>query len=154
MLWTTGAVLPVARIAELAHARGALVVVDGAQAAGAIPFRFDELGADLYAVAGAEVAARARRGWARSSSTRPRSSAWRPALGGFFSFERVDSTGDAIWWDDARRFEATGFHRPSVVGMARSIGWLSMYVGLDFVHRRGMATAAARPRAAWRPSTA
>ncbi len=27
--------------------------------------------------------------------------------------------------------------------MARSIGWLSMYVGLDFVHRRGPATAAA-----------
>jgi L-cysteine/cystine lyase len=27
--------------------------------------------------------------------------------------------------------------------MARSIGWLSMYVGLDYVHRRGMATAAA-----------
>ena len=34
------------------------------------------------------------------------------------------------------------YHRPSVVGMARSIGWLSMYVGLDFVHRRGMAMAA------------
>lgn len=27
--------------------------------------------------------------------------------------------------------------------MARSIGWLSMYVGLDFVYRRGMAMAAA-----------
>ena len=50
VLWTTGAVMPVARIAELAHDRGALVVVDGAQAAGAIPFRFDDLGADLYAV--------------------------------------------------------------------------------------------------------
>ena len=33
------------------------------------------------------------------------------------------------------------FHRPSVVGMARSIGWLSMFVGLDFVYGRGMATA-------------
>src|SRR4249919_3991624 len=30
VLWTNGAVMPVARIAELAHARGALVVVDGA----------------------------------------------------------------------------------------------------------------------------
>ena len=36
-------------------------------------------------------------------------------------------------------------HRPSIVGMARSIGWLSMYVGLDFVHRRGTALAAPRP---------
>ena len=50
VLWTTGAVMPVARIAELAHDRGAIVLVDGAQAAGAIPFRFDDLGADLYAV--------------------------------------------------------------------------------------------------------
>ena len=50
VLWTTGAVMPVARIAEIAHARGALVVVDGAQAAGAIPVRFDDLGADLYAI--------------------------------------------------------------------------------------------------------
>jgi selenocysteine lyase/cysteine desulfurase len=33
------------------------------------------------------------------------------------------------------------FHRPSVVGMARSIGWLSMFVGLDFVYARGMTTA-------------
>ena len=66
-----------------------------------------------------------------------------PALGGWFSFERIDGRGDAVRWPDARRFEATGYHRPSVVGMARSIGWLSMYVGLDFVHRRGTATAAA-----------
>jgi selenocysteine lyase/cysteine desulfurase len=65
-----------------------------------------------------------------------------PALGGLLSFERIDSSGDAAWRTDARRFEATGFHRPSIVGMARSIGWLSMYVGLDFVHRRGRAMAA------------
>jgi L-cysteine/cystine lyase len=38
---------------------------------------------------------------------------------------------------DARRFQVVGYHRPSIVGMARSIGWLSMYVGLDFVYRRG-----------------
>src|SRR4029077_14161129 len=67
-----------------------------------------------------------------------------PSLGGYFSFETVDGTGNATWWRDARRFEASGYHRPSVVGVARSIGWLSMFVGLDFVQRRGpaMATAA------------
>ena len=50
VLWTTGAVMPVRAIAEIAHDRGALVVVDGAQAAGAIGFRLEDLGADLYAV--------------------------------------------------------------------------------------------------------
>ncbi|TMD29772.1 MAG: aminotransferase class V-fold PLP-dependent enzyme, partial [Chloroflexi bacterium] len=50
--WTTGAVLPVRAIADLAHARGALVLVDGAQAAGAIPVDVGALGADAYAVSG------------------------------------------------------------------------------------------------------
>jgi selenocysteine lyase/cysteine desulfurase len=60
-----------------------------------------------------------------------------PAMGGGFSFERSDAAGEAAWWRDARRFEASNYHVPSVVGMARSLGWLSMYIGLDYVHRRG-----------------
>ena len=73
VLWTTGAVMPVARIAELAHDRGALVVVDGAQAAGAIPFRFDELGVGPLRRCRPRSGCSARKGWARSSPTRPRS---------------------------------------------------------------------------------
>jgi L-cysteine/cystine lyase len=141
VLWTTGAVMPVAKIAELAHDRGALVVVDGAQAAGAIPFRIDELGADLYAIPAQKwlLGPEGMGALVVDPATLDRLV---PALGGLLSFERIDSSGDAAWRTDARRFEATGFHRPSVVGMARSIGWLSMYVGLDFVHRRGRAMAA------------
>ena len=142
VLWTTGAVMPVARIAELAHDRGALVVVDGAQAVGAIPFRFEDLGADLYAVP-AQKWLLGPEGMGALVVDPRQAGRLTPALGGWFSFERADDVGDAAWWSDARRFESTGFHRPSVVGMARSIGWLSMYVGLDFVYRRGTAMAAA-----------
>jgi L-cysteine/cystine lyase len=142
VLWTTGAILPVARIAALAHDRGALVVVDGAQAAGAIPFRFDELGVDLYAIP-AQKWLLGPEGMGALVADPASIERLIPALGGWYTFERADSSGDAVWWRDGRRFEATGFHRPSVVGMARSIGWLSMYVGLEFVHRRGMAMAAA-----------
>ena len=142
VLWTTGAVLPVARIADLAHARGALVVVDGAQAAGAIPVRFEDLGADAYAVP-AQKWLLGPEGMGALVVDRAAIDRLTPALGGWYSFERSDSTGDAVWWTDARRFEASGYHRPSVVGMARSIGWLSMYVGLDFVHSCGAAMAAA-----------
>jgi L-cysteine/cystine lyase len=141
VLWTTGAVMPVARIAALAHDRGALVVVDGAQAAGAIPFRFDELGADLYAFS-AQKWLLGPEGMGALVADPSSIGRLVPALGGQFTFERIDGSGEAVWWRDGRRFEATGFHRPSVVGMARSIGWLSMYVGLDFVHRRGLAMAA------------
>jgi cysteine desulfurase/selenocysteine lyase len=44
-----GTVLPVARIAELAHAAGALVFVDGAQAVPRMPVDVRALGVDFYA---------------------------------------------------------------------------------------------------------
>src|SRR5450756_1958716 len=42
VLWTTGAVLPVAEIVRRAHAHGAVVALDGAQAGGAIPLHVDD----------------------------------------------------------------------------------------------------------------
>jgi L-cysteine/cystine lyase len=142
VLWTTGAVMPVRAIADIAHDRGALVVVDGAQAVGAIPFRLEDLGVDLYAMS-AQKWLLGPEGMGALAVDLAAIDRLVPSLGGWFSFEVVDSVGGAGWWPDARRFESSGFHRPSVVGMARSIGWLSMFVGLDFVYRRGTAMAAA-----------
>jgi L-cysteine/cystine lyase len=133
--------MPVAAIAGLAHARGALMVVDGAQAAGAIDFSLDQLGADLYAVP-AQKWLLGPEGMGALAVDPARVETLIPSLAGWFSFEHVDGEGDAAWWPDGRRFESSGWHRPSVVGMARSIGWLSMYVGLDFIRRRGPALAA------------
>src|SRR5512141_1030751 len=50
--YATGARLPIREIAAIAHERGALVAVDGAQSAGAIPVSVEELGADFYSVPG------------------------------------------------------------------------------------------------------
>jgi selenocysteine lyase/cysteine desulfurase len=44
--------------------------------------------------------------------------------------------GREALWPDARRFETAGFHKPSIVGLARSAGWLSMYVGLPWAYVR------------------
>jgi L-cysteine/cystine lyase len=140
--WTTGAVLPIAGIAELAHARGAQLIVDGAQAAGAIPFRFDEIGADYYAVP-AQKWLLGPEGMGALVVRPSLIDRVTPGLGGFFSFQAGGGDGRGDWWLDARRFESSGYHRPSVVGMARSIGWLSMFVGLDFVFARGPAMARA-----------
>ncbi len=46
----TGIVQPVADIARLAHARGALFHCDAVQAAGKVPFTDDEIGADLISL--------------------------------------------------------------------------------------------------------
>ncbi len=133
--WSTGAVLPVARVAEIAHARGALVLVDGAQSAGALAVDPEALGADVYSAPGQKwllgpegmgvvwvaPAARERVGL---------------TFAGYFSYGSADTRGLGVPWPGARRFEATNFHRPSVIGLARSCGWLSMHVGLDWAFAR------------------
>ena len=133
--WSTGAVLPVARIAELAHARGALVVVDGAQSAGAMPVDPDAIGADVYAIPGQKwLLGPEGMGalWVRPEAL----DRVRRTFAGYFSFETADGRGTGLPWPSARRFEGTNYHRPSVVGFARSCGWLSMYVGLDWAYAR------------------
>ena len=140
VLWASGAVLPLDRLAEMAHARDALLIVDGAQAAGAIPVDLSGTGADVYAVAAQKwlLGPEGMGAVAVASAARDRLT---PAYGGWYTFESVDSSGLAVWWPDARRYESSNFHRPSIVGMARSIGWLSMFVGLEWIHARGIATA-------------
>jgi len=49
---TLGSILPIKEIARLAHERGAVVVVDGAQAAPHLPIDVQELGVDFYAFSG------------------------------------------------------------------------------------------------------
>jgi cysteine desulfurase len=50
-----GAIQPVAELARLAHARGALFHTDAAQSVGKIPVNVNELGVDLLTVAGHKV---------------------------------------------------------------------------------------------------
>lgn len=51
----TGVIQPIAEIAEIAHARGALLAVDAAQALGKIKIDIGELGADALALSSAKV---------------------------------------------------------------------------------------------------
>jgi L-cysteine/cystine lyase len=140
VLWTTGMVMPIERIAALAHERGAIVIVDGAQAAGAMPVRVGDLGVEMYSLPAQKWllgpegmgALWVRRDWIPNL---------RPTFASHFSFASYDSQGGYELFPDARRFQASPYHRPSVVGMGRSIGWLTMFVGLEFVHRRGLAMA-------------
>jgi L-cysteine/cystine lyase len=140
VLWTTGARLPLGRIAEIARERGALVAVDGAQAVGAIPVSVTETDADFYAVPGEKWLLGPEGTGALWVSPRAIEHA-RPSVVGWFSFQSIDLHGRAVYHSDARRFEASNHHKPSVTGLARSCGWLSMYVGLPWVHARGTSLA-------------
>jgi L-cysteine/cystine lyase len=142
VLWATGAVMPIAEISAIAHDRGAFVIVDGAQSAGALAIDLGATGADVYAIPGQKWLL-GPEGTGAVAVPRPVRDRLTPSVAGYATFERVDSAGDAVVWTSARKFEGSGYHRPSVVGLARSIGWLSMFVGLDWVYQRGARLAAA-----------
>ena len=148
VLWTTGAVLPVGAIGSIASEAGAVSVVDGAQSAGAIPVSLVDLDVDAYAVPGQKwLLGPEGMGalWVRRSFA----DAIVPAWSGYGVYATFDRTRGGVLRDGARRFEATGFHRPSVIGLGRSVGWLSMYVGLPWAHDRARRLAAtARTRLA------
>jgi L-cysteine/cystine lyase len=136
VLWTTGLVMPVKRITALAHERGALILVDGAQSAGAIPVNVRDLDVDMYAVP-AQKWLLGPEGLGALWVKRELLDQLRGTFASFHTFATVDSRGNRTIQTDARRFQVTNYHRPSILGMARAIGWLTMYVGLDFVYRRG-----------------
>jgi L-cysteine/cystine lyase len=135
VLWTTGAVLPVRRIAAAARSAGVVSLIDGAQSAGAIPVALDEIDADAYAVPGQKwLLGPEGTGalWVRRSFA----NATIPAISGYVSYASFGGASGGTLHAGARRFEAIGFHRPSVVGLARSCGWLTMYVGLPWALAR------------------
>ena len=139
--WSTGARLPIRAIADLAHARGALVLVDGAQAAGTIPVDVEALGADAYAIP-AQKWLLGPEGMGALWVSPAAMDRIEPTVAGFFAFDTPGIRPPFRLFPDARRFEAGSRNQPSVLGFARSCGWLAMHVGLDFVYRRSGALAA------------
>jgi L-cysteine/cystine lyase len=135
--WSTGAVLPIARIAELVHAHGSLLVVDGAQAAGAIPLDVPSLRADFYAVPGQKWLL-GPEGVAGLWVSADRQEDLLPAFGGWSTYERLDARGSAAPWLTARRYDAANWYKPALVGLARAVGWLAMYVGWEWIHGRAL----------------
>ena len=141
VLWTTGAILPVGRLGTMAREAGVVAIVDGAQAAGAIPVVLEDLDVDAYAIPGQKWLLGPEGSgalWVRRSFA----DATVPLISGYLAYASVPSAGGGTLYPGARRFEATGFHRPSVIGFARSCGWLSMFVGLPWAIERANRLAA------------
>jgi L-cysteine/cystine lyase len=135
VLWTNGAILPVAEIGRLARARDAWFLLDAAQSVGAIPVSAAEIGADFIAFAGQKWLLGPEGTGGLWASPRAIAEASQSAAG-YLSYASLDLAASGELWGDARRFEATTFHRPSVIGLARSVGWLEMYVGLAWAFAR------------------
>jgi L-cysteine/cystine lyase len=135
VLWTTGAILPVGRLGSLAHDAGAVAIVDAAQAAGAIPVTLEDLDVDAYAMPGQKWLL-GPEGTGALWVRRAFADATIPLTSGYLAYSSFTNADGGTLHPGARRFEATGYHRPSVVGLARSCGWLSMFVGVPWAMDR------------------
>jgi cysteine desulfurase/selenocysteine lyase len=124
-----GTLNPVAEIARRAHAAGALVLVDGAQAIPHMRVDVKELGADFYGFTGHKVYGPT--GIGVLYGRRELLEEMPPFLGGGEMISRVDwdmSTWNALPW----KFEAGTTPYVEAAGLGAAVRWLSS-LGIDAV---------------------
>jgi selenocysteine lyase/cysteine desulfurase len=129
--WTTGEILPLEEICALAHAWGALTLVDGAQSVGNIPVDIPATGADMYAFTGHK--------WVLGPEgmggfyVRPGLDVWSTSLGyNSLSDPTAFQTEGDYWeyvYEGARRFEASTMSPTLAAGFAAAT---------DAVYKRGV----------------
>ena len=122
-----GTLNPIAEIAELAHDAGALVLVDGAQAAPKLAVDVAELGVDFYAFTGHKAYGPTGIGalWARLELL----AEMPPFLGGGSMIRKVTTEG-TTYADPPARFEAGTPAIAQAIGLAAALRWLDA-IGMD-----------------------
>jgi len=127
----------IAEITRLAHAAGALVLVDGAQGAPKLAVDVGELGVDFYAFTGHKIYAPTGIGvlWARLDLLREMP----PFLGGGSMIRKVTKAG-TTYADPPARFEAGTPAISQAIGLAAALRWIDG-IGMEAVtaHEREMA---------------
>ena len=117
-----GTVNPIEEIARRAHAAGALVVVDGSQAAPHLPVDVAALGADFYAWTGHK--AYGPTGIGVLHGRRELLEAMPPFLVGGHMIARVGDF-ESTWAEPPAKFEAGTMPIAEAIGLAAAIDWLS-----------------------------
>jgi L-cysteine/cystine lyase len=122
--WTTGEVLPLKEISTLAHDRGALALVDGAQSVGNIPVDIPATGVDMYAFTGHK--------WVLGPEgmgalyVRPGCEVWSTSLGYASLSDPEAFRPEGGYWEclhqGARRFEASTMSPALAAGFAQAAG--------------------------------
>jgi len=139
--WKTGVILPLAEIAQAAHRVGALVAVDGAQSAGALPVDVRALDVDFYAVSGQKWLC-APEGTGALYVRRERLSELHPTFAGYATlntYPAADAAGYFFPAPGARRFEVGTVSWPALYGLNESLRWLEEDVGYEWIFERGQA---------------
>jgi len=126
LLWNTGAVMPIAQVAERlqGHGRQPWLLVDAAQSMGSIPVAEAAAAADIYAFTGHKWLCGPEGLGGVALSERLLEQA-QPTLIGWRSLRHEGSAGSS-WHGDARRFEVATSCVPLLAGLASSMDLLAL----------------------------
>ena len=130
-----GIVNPIRRIADLAHAAGALLLVDGAQAAPHLPVDVGALGADFYTLSGHKMLGPTGVGalWGRATILADMP----PFLGGGEMIRKVE-IDRSTYAPPPMRFEAGTPNVAEAVGLGAAVEYLER-IGMDDILRHDQA---------------
>ncbi|GAA4032011.1 cysteine desulfurase [Sphingomonas rosea] len=125
-----GSVLEAPRTAEIAHSKGALLLLDGCQASPRISVMIDKIGADFYAYSGHKLYGPTGIGvlWGR----RDLLESMPPWQGGGAMIDRVTFEG-TTFMPPPQRFEAGTPHIVGGIGLASAIDWVEG-IGVERIH--------------------
>lgn len=135
--WSTGAVLPLREICEMAHRVGALVICDAAQAAGMLPVRLYDLGVDAYALSGQKWLC-GPDGVGALYIRRDLISKIQNTFTGYWGLKTRVGRADAEiqFGETAQRYQYAAHYYPALAGFAESLRWLHTEVGWQWAHQR------------------
>ncbi|HEY8592159.1 MAG TPA: cysteine desulfurase [Sphingomicrobium sp.] len=125
-----GSILDARRAAEIAHSKGALLLLDGCQAVPRLAVNIASLGADFYAFSGHKLYGPTGIGclWGRAELLAQMA----PWQGGGAMIEKVTFEG-STYLDGPARFEAGTPHIVGAIGLHAAIDWAS-HLGFDAIH--------------------
>ena len=125
-----GSILDAAMAAEIAHAKGALLLLDGCQAVPRLPVDVAALGADFYAFSAHKLYGPTGIGalWGRADLL----ASMPPWQGGGAMIETVTFAG-STFLDPPARFEAGTPHIVGAIGLHAAVEWVGK-LGLDAIH--------------------
>jgi L-cysteine/cystine lyase len=132
VFWSSGAILPLAEVADLAHRHHALCLVDAAQGAGQVRVNLDESGVDAYAMSGQKWLC-GPEGTGALYVRRDRLAEISPT---FIRYAQLDGNGYLIPVPGAARYEIGEFLGAALRAQEAGLTWLMEEVGFDWIYER------------------
>ena len=138
---STGQIMPVRDIGQLAAERGLWYFVDGAQTAGMMPLQVRDIGCHAYATSGHKWLVGPKGTgllYVRSDALNLIEPHWIGAFSSTSSFSRSD--GELTYVPGAQRYEYGTMNAPLIVGLGAAIDFLRR-IGIDNIWRHNRARA-------------